>query len=71
MVIYGLPDDYYKSYVQEIEDVTVEDVYETASHLINTDKMAIVVVGDVEVIKRGLESLKEGPVLVLEEESSE
>jgi zinc protease len=42
----GLPDDYYKTYAEHIEKVTIADVRRAASKWIDAAKAAIVLVGD-------------------------
>jgi hypothetical protein len=46
--LYGLPDDYLQTYRDRVTAVTVEDVERVAKKYISPDKMAIVIVGDVE-----------------------
>ncbi len=44
--LYGLPDDYLQTYRENVNAVTVEDVWQMAEKYIEPDKMAIVIVGD-------------------------
>ncbi|MFN3385008.1 MAG: M16 family metallopeptidase [Candidatus Thermochlorobacter sp.] len=54
---YGLPADYYKTYVQKISRVTPEKALELAKKYIETDNLAVVVVGDAKEIKPALEKI--------------
>jgi len=62
LVLYSLPDDYFATYVQNFEKVTVEDVKRVAEKYIRPTAMNIVVVGDVAKIKDGLGQLGYGDV---------
>lgn len=65
-LLYGLPDDYYATYVDKILAVTPAEVQAAAAKQMQTDSMAVVIVGDVKVIRPGLEALKLGPIKVVE-----
>jgi predicted Zn-dependent peptidase/outer membrane lipoprotein-sorting protein len=54
---YGLPADYYKTYVQKISSVTPKRALELAKKYIEVNDLAIVVVGDAKEIKPKLEKL--------------
>ena len=62
LVLYDLPDDYFNGFVQNILLVSGEDVRRVAKKYIDPDKLAIVIVGDSETIKEGLEALDLGPL---------
>lgn len=62
LVRFGLPLDYYDGYVEKVMAVTAEDVQRVARQYLRPDRMTIVVVGDVEKIRPGLEALGLGPV---------
>jgi zinc protease len=57
VVLYGLPDDYFNSYIQKVQAVTLGDVRRVANEHLDPARMAIVVVGDRKVIEPGLRSL--------------
>ena len=57
VMIYNLPKDYYRSYLQKINAVTAQDVQRVARKYMNYDNTRIVVVGKAEQIKPGLEKL--------------
>lgn len=65
-VLYNLPDDYYNSYIQNIEKVTVQNVRAVSEKYLQPDKMVIVIVGDVELNKSALEKLNLGNVKLLD-----
>jgi zinc protease len=56
-VVEGLPDDYYKTYAEKIERVTVGDVRKAATRWIDPTKMAIVLVGDEKQIGAGVKTM--------------
>lgn len=64
VVVYGLPLDYYNSYVQRIEDVTVADVQRVAERYVDPSKFAVVIVGDRKAIEAGLRALNIGELSI-------
>jgi zinc protease len=66
LIVYGLPLDYYDSYVQNIERVTQADVQRVAQKYVDPGKLAVVIVGDRKAIEPGLRALKVGPLTVRE-----
>lgn len=48
---YDLPKDYYNTYLQKIDALTVEDINQTAKELIDPDKLYITAVGNASEIK--------------------
>jgi predicted Zn-dependent peptidase len=62
LVLYGLPGNYYNTYMQNIQAVTIQDVRRAAEKYIRPNEAAIVIVGDVSVIKPGLEKLPYGKI---------
>jgi predicted Zn-dependent peptidase len=62
LVIYNLPDDYFRTYVQNFASVTIEDVRMVARKYLNPAAMNIVIVGDQNLVGSGLERLGYGPV---------
>jgi predicted Zn-dependent peptidase len=61
---YGLPLDYYNSYVQRIEEVTQADVRRVARRYIDPSRLAIVIVGDRASVEPTLRALDLGPVTI-------
>jgi len=64
LVLYGLPDDYYSTYLSNINDVTLDDVRKVAAKYLDSSTMSIVIVGDVKMIKEGVERLKVGETVM-------
>jgi predicted Zn-dependent peptidase len=68
LVLYGLPGDYFDTYIQNVERVSSEEVKRAAEKYIDPDNMLIVIVGDVAAIRGGLEKLGHGAVMVCDSE---
>lgn len=66
LALYNLPDEYYNSYIQNIEKVTIQDVRNVSQKYLQPDKMAVVIVGEVELNKSALEKLNLGKVNLLD-----
>lgn len=66
LVLYNLPDDYFDSVVQNYEKVTAGDVRRVSEKYLHPRSMDIVIVGDIGLIKPGLEKLGYGKVTVLD-----
>ena len=64
VALYGLPDDYYQHYLQNIDAVSLEDVRRVSSRYLETSKMAVVVVGDLAKIRNGIEAMKIADVVI-------
>lgn len=64
-LVYGLPDDYFATYVDRIEAVTAADVERVAKRYISPNRFAVVVVGDRKAIEPGIRALGLGPIKVL------
>jgi zinc protease len=62
LLVFGLPLDYYRTYIPKIMRVTSADVQRVARKYVQPDKLTIVVVGDVAKIRPGIEALQLGPV---------
>jgi len=63
IVVYGLPEDYFTKYLQNIDGVTVDDIKRVSGRYLDTSKMAVVVVGDLTKIRAGIEALHLGKVV--------
>jgi zinc protease len=63
IVIYNLPEDYYQTYLQNIEGVTVKDVQSVSGKYLDTSKMVVVIVGDLAKIRDGILKLNLGEVI--------
>jgi zinc protease len=64
LVVYGLPDDYYHTYRDELRAVTTDEVAAAVRGHIRPDEVQVVVVGDADEIVAPLEALDLGPVEV-------
>jgi predicted Zn-dependent peptidase len=64
VVLYGLPLDYYNSYVSNVEKITQADVQRVAKQYVNPASLAIVIVGDRKNIEQGLKAVNAGPVTI-------
>lgn len=62
VVTYGLPLDYYNTYVQNIEQVTQQDIQRVARKYIDPAQLAIIIVGDRTSVEPTLKALNLGPV---------
>jgi zinc protease len=57
LVVYNLPDDYYKTYSDKVKNLNVSDVLKAAEKIIEPDKMIWIVVGDQSKIEQGIKDL--------------
>jgi zinc protease len=64
LATFGLPDDFYDTYRDNIRAVSPSDVLRAAQAHVHPEKLQAVVVGDPTVIKEPLEKLEFGPVSV-------
>jgi zinc protease len=64
LVIYGLPLNYYDTFVERIMAVTPEDVQRVARQYVRPQHSAVVVVGDRATIEQGLRALPMGALEV-------
>ena len=70
LVLYGLPDDYYRNFLKNIDAVTLDDAQRAASAYLDPSVMAVVVVGDVTVIRPGIEKLGLGQIVLCDTEGN-
>ncbi len=63
---YGYPPDYLETYKAALEKVTVTDLAAVAKKYIHPEKLAVLVVGNGQEIKPGLDELKLGPVQTID-----
>jgi zinc protease len=59
VALYGLPDSYFNTYIQNIRSVKLADVNRVANRYLDPSRMAILIVGDRKVIEPGLRSLSD------------
>jgi predicted Zn-dependent peptidase len=64
LVVYGLPLDYYGSYVQRVEAVSQGDVQRVARRYLDASHLLVIVVGDRKSIEPGVRALDLGPLTV-------
>jgi zinc protease len=64
-LVYHLPDDYFSTYVQKIEAVTVADAQRVAQKYIQPGRLAVVIAGDRAAIEPGIRALNLGPITVM------
>jgi len=64
IILYGLPENYYNTYLQNIEGVSLDDVQGVAQKYLDASRMAVVVVGDLAKIKDGIAALKLGNIVL-------
>ncbi len=67
MVVFDLPEDYYRSYRDRVREVTAGQAAEAARRHIRPAELCTVVVGDADAVVPQLEGLGVGPVTVHEE----
>jgi zinc protease len=65
VLVYHLPENYFASYVQNIQAVTVADVQRVAQKYVQPGRFVVVVVGDLQAIEPGIRSLNLGTIKVL------
>ena len=70
LAVYGLPDDYWTTYRDRIEDVGADDVAEAARARIRPDELAIVMTADANKVQAALEQGAFGPLEVVEAEDA-
>ena len=63
--IYDLPADYYTTYADRIRAVTAADVKRVADKYIQSDKFAVVIIGDRKTIEPGVKALNLGPLTIV------
>jgi zinc protease len=57
--MFDLPDDYLKTYRENVNDVTVEDIQRVAQQYVTPDRAAIVIVGDAAEVTRQVKTFSE------------
>jgi predicted Zn-dependent peptidase len=70
LVMDGLPDDFYTTYAARIGKVTAKDVRDVAATLYANKSMVFVIVGDMSVVKKGLDTLKLGTPAIYQADGS-
>lgn len=57
LVVYGLNDKYFNDYLAKVNSVTLKDINRVANKYLTPDKMAILIVGDKDVIEPKLKEI--------------
>ncbi|MFA6467255.1 MAG: pitrilysin family protein [Bacteroidota bacterium] len=65
MIDYGLPENYFNDYIGKVMAVTKDDVRRVAKKYIDTDDLAIIIVGDKAKVEKGLKETKIGKIINL------
>jgi predicted Zn-dependent peptidase len=65
LIVFHLPDDFFSTYVRNIQAVTSADVQRVAQKYILPNRFAVVVVGDRTAIESGIRALNLGPVKIM------
>lgn len=68
VALYGLPDEYYNSYIERVKAVSLDDVKRVANKYLEPSRMAILVVGDRKQIEPGLRAMDGATVTILDAE---
>ena len=68
LVVYGLPDDYFDRYRDQIRSVTSADVLAAARRHLHPEQLQIAVVGDPSAVRGPLDQLALGPMVLLDSE---
>jgi zinc protease len=65
LAVYGLPESFFSEYVPKIQAITAADVERAAKQYLQTNKFAVVVVGDLSKIEKPIRDANFGPVKVV------
>jgi len=57
-ILYNLPDNYFDTYIKNVNAVSISEVNEAAKEFINNDKLSIVLVGDKNLLLQKLAALQ-------------
>lgn len=70
-VVHDLPDDYFNTYIRNIQNVSLEDALTAAQNNINTNDLIIVVVGNANILKNQLAQLSSYELVELDTDGNE
>jgi predicted Zn-dependent peptidase len=70
VVLYNLPENYYDTYLAQIDKVSLDEIQSAARKYLDSSKMAVVVVGDLSVVKNGVNLLRLGETVVCDVEGN-
>ncbi|MDP6662507.1 MAG: pitrilysin family protein [SAR202 cluster bacterium] len=57
MVVFGLPDDYFTTFADNVSEIALDDIHQAAEDMLDTDHLRILVVGDGDTIRDGVAEL--------------
>lgn len=66
VALYDLPENYYDTFVENVQHVSLEDVHRVAGMYIKPENVTVVVVGDADSITTPLENLGIGKVIIMD-----
>jgi zinc protease len=66
IVRFGLPDDYYRTFADRVNGLTLQNIQSAASSVIQPQSLVWVIVGDRSKIETGIRELNIGPVRFLD-----
>jgi zinc protease len=64
VILYNLLENYYETYLQNIDKVSLDDVRQASKKYLDSSKMAVVVVGDLKIVREGVEKLGVGETVL-------
>ena len=67
---FGLPLDFYDTYVNQVLAVTIADIERCAASLLDPARMVWIVVGDRATVQSGLRDLNIGEIVLVRDDSS-
>ena len=70
LLIFDLPDDYFSSYLANLDAITLDDIHRVAKELLDENHLKIMVVGDRKLIEPGLRELGH-PIVFVDYEGRE
>lgn len=65
LIVYGLPETFFSDYVSKIQAVTSADIQRVANQYLQTNRFAVVVVGDLSKIEKPVRDLNLGTVKII------
>ncbi|RKY50769.1 MAG: hypothetical protein DRP91_00830, partial [Candidatus Neomarinimicrobiota bacterium] len=70
IVTYGLPDDYYRAYLEIVNGLSLEKLQEAARKVLHPEKLTWVVVGDKEKVEKQVKSAGFEKVYIIDTEGN-
>jgi len=70
LMVQSLPEDYYQNYAKAVSAVTKEDLARVASHYIDLNHLAIVIVGDRSSVEAALKATGIAPITILDSDGN-